>query len=211
MSQLYNLPKTVAPVEFIAETVLPTDSGEMVVRAYRDLIDGSEPVAMIYGDLSDVDAPYIRVHDACFTSEVLGSLRCDCKQQFDQAEQLIHEQPGGVIIYLQQEGRGIGLANKIAAYALQEQGHDTVDANRLLGLPDDIRRYDGAAAILKDLGLHRIRLLTNNPRKICCLQGEGIEIAERIPVVVKATGHRHHYLRTKALRMGHRIDGLSKD
>ena len=193
-------------VLFVSETLLPTTSGEFRVRAYRDLSDGSEPVAIFAGDVSGkADVP-VRVHDECFTSEVLGSLKCDCREQLKFAMDTIQRREHGVVIYLRQEGRGIGLANKIAAYALQEEGHDTVDANRLLGLPDDQRRYDAAASILDDLGVKSIQLMTNNPRKLELLEEQGVNIAARLPVLVAANPHSVGYLQAKAERMGHLLD-----
>ena len=190
-------------VRFISETLLPTLRGDYRVRAYRDVSDNTEPVAILVGDVRDgVDVP-VRVHDECFTSEVLGSLKCDCREQLDFALDFIKRRSPGVVIYLRQEGRGIGLANKIAAYALQEDGHDTVDANRLLGLPDDLRTYDAASAILTDLGVRSIRLMTNNPRKEDELRRLGVEISGRIPVLIEPNAHSVDYLNAKADRMGH--------
>lgn len=148
------------------------------------------------------DVP-VRVHDECLTSEVLGSLKCDCREQLDHSLRYIRDNAPGVVIYLRQEGRGIGLANKIAAYALQEQGHDTVDANRLLGLPDDARRYEAAAGILSDLGVRSVQLMTNNPRKITKLRELGVEVTARIPVLIAANAHNAGYLAAKVERMGH--------
>ncbi len=193
-------------VLFVSETLLPTTSGEFRVRAYRDLSDGSEPVAIFAGDVSGMADVPVRVHDECFTSEVLGSLKCDCREQLKFAMDTIQRREHGVVIYLRQEGRGIGLANKIAAYALQEEGHDTVDANRLLGLPDDQRRYDAAASILDDLGVKSIQLMTNNPRKLELLEEQGVNIAARLPVLVAANPHSVGYLQAKAERMGHLLD-----
>lgn len=190
-------------VRFISETLLPTKRGEFRVRAYRDQRDNSEPVAILVGDVRGARDLPVRVHDECFTSEVLGSLKCDCREQLEFAMEFIQRRSPGVVIYLHQEGRGIGLANKIAAYALQEQGHDTVDANRLLGLPDDSRRYDAASAILADLGVESIRLMTNNPRKQDELLALGVEITGRIPVLVEPNAHSAGYLNAKADRMGH--------
>jgi GTP cyclohydrolase II len=193
-------------VEFVSETLLPTRRGPLRVRAYRDHVDCTEPLAIICGEvLGALDLP-VRVHDECFTSEVLGSLKCDCREQLDFALDHIRQVGLGVVIYLRQEGRGIGLANKIAAYALQEHGADTVDANRMLGLPDDVRRYDGAAAILGDLGVRSITLMTNNPHKVEKLRAEGVEITGRIPVLVHANEHSEAYLSTKAERMGHLLE-----
>jgi GTP cyclohydrolase II len=190
-------------VRFISETLLPTKRGDFRVRAYRDQRDNSEPVAILVGDVGGARDLPVRVHDECFTSEVLGSLKCDCREQLEFAMEFIQRRGPGVVIYLHQEGRGIGLANKIAAYALQEEGHDTVDANRLLGLPDDIRRYDAASAILADLGVESIRLMTNNPRKEEELLALGVEITGRIPVLVEPSAHSAGYLNAKADRMGH--------
>ena len=193
-------------VLFVSETLLPTKSGEFRVRAYRDLSDGSEPVAIISGDVFGMTDVPVRVHDECFTSEVLGSLKCDCREQLQFAMETIKHSGPGAVVYLRQEGRGIGLANKIAAYALQEEGHDTVDANRLLGLPDDQRRYEAAAGILEDLGVKSIALLTNNPRKVEALELLGVEISGRLPVLVESNPQCAGYLRAKADRMGHLLD-----
>lgn len=195
-----------ASAMFVAETQLPTTRGTLRVRAYRDCEDQSEPVAIVAGDVSGLENVPVRVHDECFTSEVLGSLKCDCREQLDFAIDYIGRRGPGVVIYLRQEGRGIGLANKIAAYHLQENGHDTVDANRILGLPDDSRRYDAAHAILQDLGVRSVRLMTNNPRKVERLVALGVEITGRIPVLIEPNEHSHGYLVAKAARMGHMID-----
>ncbi len=194
------------PAEFVSETLLPTRRGQLRVRAYRDCNDGSEPIAILCGDVEGSAEVPVRVHDECFTSEVLGSLKCDCREQLDFAIDYIQRRGPGVVIYLRQEGRGIGLANKIAAYSLQERGHDTVDANRLLGLPDDSRRYDAAQAILADLGVRSVRLMTNNPRKVEKLRELGVEITGRIPVLIEPNEHSHSYLAAKAERMGHLMD-----
>lgn len=192
-----------AGVQFVSETLLPTKRGHFRVRVYRDLSDGSEPVAILCGEVEGQTAVPVRVHDECFTAEVLGSLKCDCREQLEFALDTIRRRGRGVVVYLRQEGRGIGLANKIAAYALQEEGHDTVDANRLLGLPDDQRRYDAAANILEDLGVQSIELLTNNPRKLNALRNLGVEISARLPVLVGANPYSAAYLRAKSERMGH--------
>lgn len=153
----------------------------------------------------------VRVHDACFTSEVLGSLKCDCAEQLQMAMQYIQDCPPGIVIYLQQEGRGIGLANKIAAYALQEEGYDTVDANRQLGFADDCREYSSVRNILQDLGITSIKLMTNNPRKINTLEALGVTITERIPCIVEAQEFNRDYLDVKAARMSHVLDGPKLD
>ena len=200
------LPRTLSSVLFVAETKLPTHRGTYRVRAYRDHNDGSEPLAIVYGDVSRLENVPVRVHDECLTSEVLGSLKCDCREQLDHALKYIRDNEPGVVIYLRQEGRGIGLANKIAAYHLQEKGHDTVDANRMLGLPDDARRYDGAAAIIRDLQIKSIQLMTNNPRKVARLEAQGINITGRIPTLMTPNPHSQGYLDAKAVRMGHALD-----
>jgi len=191
-------------VTFVAETLLPTDKGHYRVRAYRDPRSGTEPVAIISGQVEGRRDVLVRVHDECLTSEVLGSLKCDCKNQLDAALETIREHDG-VVIYLRQEGRGIGLANKIAAYHLQEKGLDTVDANRALGLPDDAREYHAAKAILDDLALDGIRLMTNNPRKVERLTALGVEIVGRKSIVVEGNPHSQGYLDAKATRMRHLI------
>lgn len=203
--------ETSASVQFVAETLLPTERGAYRVRAYRDHASLTEPVAIIWGEVEGRSGVAVRVHDECLTSEVFGSLKCDCRDQLHHALDFIRDEGAGVVIYLRQEGRGIGLANKIAAYHLQEQGLDTVDANRALGLPDDSRSYEAARAILEDLGLQRIRLVTNNPRKVSALQALGVDISERIPSVVGSNPHSEGYLEAKVARMGHLlpIDALA--
>ena len=201
---------SIGDTEFIAETKLPTGSGFYRLRGYRHSVDGavpSEPVAICFGDIEGREKVPVRVHDACFTSEVLGSLKCDCKQQLQLAMEYIQENDG-MVIYLHQEGRGIGLANKIAAYALQDtQGLDTVDANRALGLPDDVREYTAVANILEDMGIRSIQLMTNNPRKVATLEKLGVKIEGRIPCIVKANLFNQGYLEAKEGRMKHFLDG----
>jgi GTP cyclohydrolase II len=197
--------KAASSVEFVSQTLLPTTAGSFRVRAYRDPSSGTEPIAIVEGDVAGAEALPVRVHDECFTSEVLGSLKCDCKDQLSFSLDYIKRHETGLVIYLRQEGRGIGLANKIAAYALQELGHDTVDANRMLGLPDDTRSYGAAAAILDDLGVRSIRLMTNNPRKVRELEDLGIRIVGRIPVLTCVNPHSQAYLEAKAERMGHML------
>ncbi|GMF15986.1 unnamed protein product [Phytophthora fragariaefolia] len=193
---------------FVAETALPTDGGLFRVRAYRAVgsLRESEPVAMISGDVRGQRNVPVRVHDQCFTSEVFGSLKCDCREQLDYAKAYT-KQHGGVVIYMPQEGRGIGLANKIMAYSMQERGLDTVDANRVLGFKDDYRSYEPVPAILKDLGILSIRLLTNNPRKIRLLSQLGVTVEGRLPVVIKGGEFSQGYLTAKAKRMSHLLPG----
>lgn len=190
--------------EFIAETNLPTDTGVFRVRAYRSRgsLRESEPIAMVCGDLRGKTHVPVRVHDQCFTSEVFGSLKCDCREQLEYAKSYIRKH-GGVVIYMPQEGRGIGLANKIHAYSMQEKGFDTVDANRVLGFDDDYRSYEPVPAILKDMGIKSICLLTNNPRKIRLLNSLGIDVEGRLPVIIKGGEHSQNYLTAKAKRMSH--------
>lgn len=186
---------------FITETNLPTLDGTLRIRAYRDTYSRAEPLAMVFGDLSADSIP-LRVHDQCFTSEVLGSLKCDCKQQLDYSIAYMRRH-GGVVVYLQQEGRGMGLANKLKAYHVQEFGLDTVDANRVLGFEQDTREYDVVPLILDDLGVRSVRLMTNNPRKIDEMERLGISIVDRIPIGVKSTRYSDDYLKAKVARMGH--------
>ncbi len=159
-------------------------------------------VAIVRGDPAG-EGPLVRVHSECMTSEVFGSLKCDCALQLDRAMAAIAAEGRGIVVYLRQEGRGIGLANKIRAYALQQDGVDTVDANRALGLPDDARRYDAAAALLESLGVRSVRLLTNNPAKLRALVALGVKVHARVPIAVAAPAHAQPCLRTKAVRMQH--------
>ena len=200
--------ESTSSLQFIAETALPTPHGTLRVRAYRNEETGHEPIAIVSDTVYALGFP-VRVHDACFTSEVLGSVKCDCKEQLDYAIEYIQKH-SGVVVYMHQEGRGIGLANKIAAYHLQENGFDTVDANRQLHLPDDAREYHDAVAILHDLGIQSIHLLTNNPRKIQRLSELGITIEQRIPIEIPASPTSSMYLETKRRRMGHMLSS-SKD
>lgn len=187
---------------FVAETNLPTIYGTFRMRAYRDP-KGAEFVAMIAGFPENCSEVLLRVHDQCATSEVFGSLKCDCKAQLDFALNEI-QQHNGIVVYLPQEGRGIGLANKVAAYAAQEFGLDTVDANRLLGLPDDLREYDMVKFILDDLEVESVRLITNNPRKISRLTDIDIDVVGRVECHVEVdSDHCRKYVEAKVTRMGH--------
>ncbi|MGH7440958.1 MAG: GTP cyclohydrolase II, partial [Polyangiaceae bacterium] len=162
-------------------------------------------VALVYGDVAGKTALPVRVHSECLTSEVFGSLKCDCKEQLDAAMAAVSHAGAGAILYLRQEGRGIGLANKIRAYALQSHGHDTVDANRLLGLPDDARRYDVARDMLAHLDVGSVRLLTNNPAKVTALRRLGVKVVGTMPIVVAPTQYSARYLETKRDRMSHEL------
>jgi GTP cyclohydrolase II len=190
-------------VTLLAQAALPTRFGEFIAAVFE--VDGTpgEAMALIRGRLDGDEPPLVRLHSECLTGDVLGSLRCDCGQQLEAALALIAEASSGVLLYLRQEGRGIGLANKIRAYALQDTGLDTVDANLALGLPVDRREYASAAEILRTLGLRRVRLLTNNPLKSAALERGGIQIVERVPISMPPNSVNKDYLRTKADRMGH--------
>jgi 3,4-dihydroxy 2-butanone 4-phosphate synthase/GTP cyclohydrolase II len=196
-----------SPVRFEVETNLPTEHGTFRVRAYRDRQTGADHVAIIAGNPEhDVDGAIVRVHSECLTGEAFGSLKCECGPQLDTALEQIRR-TGGVVVYLRgHEGRGIGLINKLRAYRLQESGLDTLDANVALGLPVDSRDYGAASAILRDLGISRVRLLTNNPEKVAQLEAHGIDVVERLPLVVGVGAGNQGYLETKRRRMGHAID-----
>ncbi|HEX2222208.1 MAG TPA: GTP cyclohydrolase II [Candidatus Limnocylindria bacterium] len=193
-------------VRRIAKVPLPTRFGLFDAVVYADLADGSEPLALVRGDPADGEPPLVRVHSECLTGDVLGSLRCDCGEQLNRAMAAIAADGRGVLIYLRQEGRGIGLTNKLRAYALQDDGLDTVDANAALGLPVDAREYGAAAAILADLGVQRLRLMTNNPDKVAAMDARGMQITERIPIAQPPNPINRPYLDTKARRLGHAID-----
>lgn len=188
----------------VVEVPLPTEFGMFTAVAYRSDIDGSEHVALVAGDIGDGRDVLVRVHSECLTGDVFGSQRCDCGPQLHSAMRQVAEEGRGVILYVRgHEGRGIGLLDKLRAYTLQDQGRDTVDANVDLGLPIDSRDYGSGAQILVDLGVRSMRLLTNNPAKRAGLEGYGLSISERVPLVVEATEHNAAYLDTKAARMGH--------
>ncbi len=191
-------------VEIYGETPLPTARGLFRTVVFREPQTGEEHVAMVMGDVTGPGVP-VRVHSECLTSEVLGSLKCDCRDQLDRALDLIARRGRGVLLYLRQEGRGIGLGNKIRAYALQAKGHDTYEANRLLGFPDDLRRYDVAADMLRLLGVRSVELITNNPAKLSALAEAGIEVRGRIQLPSPSNPHNVGYLRTKRDRTGHLI------
>ena len=192
-------------ITIYGETPLPTHRGLFRTVVFHDRDTPAEHLAMVLGDVSGGEAMPVRVHSECLTSEVLGSLKCDCRAQLDRALDLIAERGRGVLLYLRQEGRGIGLGNKIRAYALQAQGHDTYEANRLLGFPDDLRRYDVAADMLRLLGVRSIELVTNNPLKLAGLTEAGVKVRGRIQLPSPANPHNVEYLRAKRERTGHLI------
>ncbi len=191
----------------VSEAGLPTVFGLFRVVVYRSAVDGTEYVAVVKGDPATCDAPLVRVHSGCVTGDVLGSVKCDCGWQLHAALKMIEAEGCGVVVYIpSHEGRGIGLANKIKAYHLQERGMDTVEANVALGYPPDMRDYGFGAQVLTDLGVRRMRLMSNNPRKFAALQGYGLEVVERIPLEAPATEYNWRYLLTKREKMGHMID-----
>lgn len=191
---------------------LPTELGDFRAHGYRDDLDGSEHVALVMGDIGDGENVLVRVHSECLTGDVFGSLRCDCGPQLRAAMRRVADEGRGVVLYVKgHEGRGIGLLHKLRAYTLQEAGRDTVDANLDLGFPADARDYGTGASILADLGVHSMRLLTNNPAKRAGLEGYGLTIAERVPLTVDANPHNEAYLNAKVARMGHDLDSSAQD
>ena len=190
----------------VASAALPTRFGEFTVHGFVDGVRGDEHVALTMGDVASGDPVLVRMHSECLTGDALHSLRCDCGSQRDAAMEAIAREGRGVLVYLRQEGRGIGLLNKLKAYALQDAGADTVEANERLGFAPDLRDYGVGAQVLVDLGVRRLRLLTNNPRKIAGLDGFGLEVVERVPLHVGQNDHNRRYLEAKAEKLGHLID-----
>jgi 3,4-dihydroxy 2-butanone 4-phosphate synthase/GTP cyclohydrolase II len=193
----------------VRETVtnLPSEFGNFQIYAYRHTLDNTEHVAIVKGNPSQFQdqAVMVRMHSECLTGDALGSLRCDCRMQLQAALKMIENAGTGVVVYLRQEGRGIGLVNKLKAYSLQDLGLDTVEANERLGFPADLRDYGMGAQMLNDLGVKQIRLITNNPRKIAGLKGYGLEVVDRVPLLIEATDYNSNYLATKAQKLGHML------
>jgi 3,4-dihydroxy 2-butanone 4-phosphate synthase/GTP cyclohydrolase II len=194
-------------VERVEVVKLPTEYGEFNLYLYRSKLDSQHHLALVCGEVAGKQGVLVRVHSECLTGDVFGSKRCDCGPQLHQAMRQVSEAGRGVIVYMRQEGRGIGLAPKIKAYKLQEQGYDTVEANQKLGFDMDLREYGLGAQILTDLGLRTIRLLTNNPRKVVGLEGYGLEIIEQVPIRVRPNPHNAKYLETKRQKLGHMLQG----
>jgi 3,4-dihydroxy 2-butanone 4-phosphate synthase/GTP cyclohydrolase II len=200
--------KTEALVNRVASAALPTQHGEFRVIAFESIIDKETHVALVKGEIGDGENVLVRVHSRCLTGDVFHSARCDCGPQLDAAMERIEREGRGVLLYLNQEGRGIGLANKIKAYELQEQGLDTVEANERLGFKADQRDYGIGVQILKDLGVKSMRLLSNNPRKLVGLEGYGLSVAEWLPLEIPASATTMRYLKTKKEKLGHKLRGV---
>jgi GTP cyclohydrolase II len=199
-------------IRFVASCRLPTEWGLFEMHGFEEIASGREHVALTMGHLADGRPVLARMHSECLTGDALFSLRCDCGPQLEAALAAIAAEGRGVLLYLRQEGRGIGLLNKIRAYRLQDEGADTVEANLALGLGADLRRYDIAAGMLDALAVRSLRLMTNNPRKIRALEKAGIDIAERVPLLIEPNPHNVGYLRTKSQRLGHLLSrGLAPD
>ena len=193
-------------VEQVAEARLPTDFGEFRIIGYRSLTSKEEFVVLAQGELRRDQATLVRIHSQCLTGDVFGSVKCDCGRQLRAAMEMIAQEGHGVIVYQQQEGRGIGILNKIRAYALQDEGADTIEANERLGLAVDLRCYEQCAEILCDLGVNRVRLMSNNPEKMRALERMGLHVDERVPLVIAPTVAAMGYLRTKKEKMGHLLE-----
>ncbi|CAH0355805.1 GTP cyclohydrolase II [Aquabacterium sp. CECT 9606] len=193
-------------VSLVAQARVPTEHGTFTMKLFKEQPSGLEHVALVMGEMGGTTL--VRVHSECMTGDVFGSLRCDCGPQLHFALDEIGKQGSGVVLYLRQEGRGIGLINKLKAYALQDEGLDTVEANLRLGFPADLRNFEVAAQMLSQLGVDAVRLMTNNPRKVATLEKHGVKVVERVPVRSLSQSENHHYLATKALKLGHHMDWL---
>ncbi len=198
-------------IERVAKARVPTKHGEFLAFSYRSLVDPNEHIALVKGDISGDKPALVRVHSECLTGDVFGSVRCDCGDQMRLALEAIEREGSGVFLYMRQEGRGIGIHNKLKAYALQDDGMDTVDANIALGFSPDPRQYGVGAQILIDLGVKKMRLLTNNPKKRVGLEGFGLQIVEQLGIIAEVTSENRRYLETKRRRMGHLLDPMPED
>lgn len=198
--------KTDAYIKRAAASKLPTDHGEFLMVGYENTLTKEHHVALVKGDIKETDEVLVRVHSECLTGDAFGSKRCDCGEQLNNALDKINEEGKGVLLYMRQEGRGIGLINKIKAYELQDQGMDTVEANIALGFPEDMRDYGIGAQILHDLGVRKLRLMTNNPQKIHGISGHGLEVVTRVPIQMNHNERNEHYLKTKKAKMGHMLN-----
>jgi 3,4-dihydroxy 2-butanone 4-phosphate synthase / GTP cyclohydrolase II len=192
----------------IVEVTLPTEFGDFQLHLYENKVDKKEHIALTKGDVGNGEPVLVRVHSECFTGDTLGSLRCDCQDQLHAAMMMVEAEGRGVVVYMRQEGRGIGLANKLRAYKLQEEGKDTVEANEALGFKADLRDYGLGAQLLADLGVKKMRLMTNNPKKVVGLSSYGLEIVDRVPIEIPANHKNAHYLETKRVKLGHLLSGL---
>lgn len=190
-------------------TRLPTEYGEFDIRAYSTLIDEKIHIALVKGNITEEDTVLVRVHSECLTGDIFMSQRCDCGSQLHSALKMIEEAGKGVLLYMRQEGRGIGLINKLKAYQYQDEGLDTVEANLKLGFPPDLRDYGIGAQILKDIGVRKMKIMTNNPRKIVGLEGYGLTVEGRVPIEIQSQDHNHNYLLTKKIKMGHILEGIN--
>ncbi|MEL6349123.1 MAG: GTP cyclohydrolase II [Myxococcota bacterium] len=190
-------------ISMVAEASMPSRFGDFRVYAFLSTTDGKEYGAVVHGDVDGCEDVPVRLHSECFTGDIMGSLRCDCRDQLEAALTFVGQSVRGAVIYLRQEGRGIGLVNKIRAYALQDEGLDTVEANAALGFEDDLREYDVAAEIVRLLGIQSVRLLSNNPRKWQGLESHGVTVTGRIPLQMTPNPHNVEYLRTKKVKSGH--------
>jgi len=207
VSTLLNAVRHRAPVRRVATAQLPTEFGEFTIHVFENGLGGTH-VAMVRGEIGDGENVLARVHSSCLTGDVFHSSRCDCGEQLHSALRRIADDGRGVLLYLNQEGRGIGLANKIRAYALQEAGCDTVEANARLGFPADLRDYRAAIRMLQDLGVRSTRLMSNNPRKLAGITGEGLSVSERLPIEILANAANERYLKTKKDKLGHLLSSV---
>lgn len=203
-----NAARHLAPVRRVATAQLPTEFGEFTIHVFENGMAGVTHVAMVCGEIGDGENVLARVHSSCLTGDIFHSARCDCGEQLHAALRRIAEEGRGVLLYLNQEGRGIGLANKIRAYALQEAGCDTVEANARLGFPADLRDYRAAIRMLQDLGVRSTRLMSNNPRKLAGITGQGLSVSERLPIEILANASNARYLKTKKDKLGHLLSSV---